>query len=377
MAAGGAVSGTPAVTVLMPVFNGGRFVGAAVESILGQTFTDFELLVIDDGSTDDSPAIIGEYAARDRRIRVVCRENRGLVATLNEGLGLARGAYLARMDCDDISFPERLRRQYDFMRAHPQHILCGSNSFIVNRRGRLVKKWDVPIQEPDDFRRFCCFSTPFVHSSAFLDLGRLRAGGFQYDARYSCAEDFALWGRIARRHACAVLDDHLVAWRDHRDGVCRSRRDRQMLDIADLVEKNIADEWPDVAVAGGVFLNLLRRDDESTADMDEAARLSNELIARLEHLPEKSREVARFALAVFLNRLVVEMAYTRGLDRARYFHKQLAYNGRLGLRSRCLMMFPRWFPDALVFRLEDIAEFLFREVPVLRGGGGGSRYQGL
>ncbi|MDD9805697.1 MAG: glycosyltransferase, partial [Gammaproteobacteria bacterium] len=319
MAADSAPPGAaPVITVLMPVFNGGRFIGEAIESILGQTFTDFELLVINDGSTDDSLAVIGEYAARDRRIRVVSRENRGLVATLNEGLGLARGAYLARMDCDDISFPARLRRQYDFMRAHPQYILCGSNSFIVNRSGRLVKKWGVPIQGPDDFRRFCCFSTPFVHSSAFLDLGRLRAEGFQYDARYSCAEDFALWGRISRRHACTVLDDYLVAWRDHREGVCRSRRDRQMLDIADLVEKNIADEWPDVAVANDVFLNLLR-DDESTAALDEAARLSNELIALLEHLPEKSREVVRLGLAVFLNRVVVEIAYIHGLDRARYF----------------------------------------------------------
>ena len=106
MAADSAPPGAaPAITVLMPVFNGGRFIGEAIESILGQTFTDFELLVINDGSTDDSLAVIGEYAARDRRIRVVSRENRGLVATLNEGLGLARGAYLARMDCDDISLP--------------------------------------------------------------------------------------------------------------------------------------------------------------------------------------------------------------------------------------------------------------------------------
>lgn len=372
MAANSAAPGAaPAVTVLMPVFNGGRFIGEAVESILGQTFTDFELLVIDDGSTDDSLSVIGEYAARDRRIRVVSRENRGLVATLNEGLGLARGAYLARMDCDDISFPERLRRQYDFMRARPDCILCGSNSFIVNHSGRLVKRWSVPIQGPDDFRRFCRFSTPFVHSSAFLNLARLRAGGFQYDAQYPCAEDFALWGRISRRHVCAVLDDYLVAWRDHRHGVCRSRRDRQMLDIADLVEKNIADEWPEVAFAGGVYLNLVRRDDESAADLDGAARLSNELIALLEHLPEKSREVVRLALAIFLNRMVVEVAYIHGLDRARYFHRQLAYDGRLGLRSWCLMMFPRWFPDSLVFRMENIAEFLFRKVTILRGVGGG------
>jgi len=139
MAADSAPPGAaPAITVLMPVFNGGRFIGEAIESILGQTFTDFELLVINDGSTDDSLAVIGEYAARDRRIRVVSRENRGLVATLNEGLGLARGAYLARMDCDDISLPARLRRQYDFMRAHPPFLLCCRPSFLVHPSGRLL-----------------------------------------------------------------------------------------------------------------------------------------------------------------------------------------------------------------------------------------------
>ncbi len=370
MAAVGASSGAaPEVTVLMPVFNGERFIGEAIQSILGQTFADFELLVINDGSTDGSLSVVEEYAAHDRRIRVVSRENRGLVATLNEGIDLARGAYLARMDCDDISFPMRLQRQRDFMHAHPECVLCGSSSLIINPDGRVIKKWNVPIPDWTSFYIFSCFSTPFVHSSAFLNLDLLRGGDFYYDRQYSCAEDFDLWRRLSAHHPCAVLDDFLVAWRDHRHGVCRSRRDEQMEQIARIVEKNIDSEWLDVSP--GVYFDLVRQGHEVTAGtLDKAVRMSNELIAVLERLPEKNRRAARLAFYIFLNRMVVQLAYAHGLDKARFFHGRLSHKGRLGLRSWCLMIFPRWFPDSLVFRLEAAAVFFYHRVLALRARAG-------
>lgn len=104
----------PAATVLMPLFNGKAYLSQAMESILGQTFGDFELLVIDDGSTDDGPNIVKGY--RDPRIRLLANDtNLGIAATLNRGIGLARGKYVARMDCDDISMPHRLEKQFAFM----------------------------------------------------------------------------------------------------------------------------------------------------------------------------------------------------------------------------------------------------------------------
>jgi len=115
----------PQLTVLMPVYNGGPFLRSAIESILNQDFSDFDFLIIDDGSTDGSHEIAASYA--DPRIRLESNgRNLGLIATLNRGLDLARGTYVARMDADDIAFPDRLSKQLTFMEAHPEIGLCGT-----------------------------------------------------------------------------------------------------------------------------------------------------------------------------------------------------------------------------------------------------------
>ena len=110
----------PAVSVLMPVFNAERYVGEAIESILCQSFADFEVVVIDDGSTDDSPNILAGLAARDSRLRVLRQGNSGVVAALNRGLKDCRAPLVARMDADDVAHPERLEQQLAFMKANPE-----------------------------------------------------------------------------------------------------------------------------------------------------------------------------------------------------------------------------------------------------------------
>src|SRR5262245_14197402 len=111
---------TPAISVLMPIYNAGRFLPAAVESVLAQTFADFELIAIDDGSRDGSSEVLAQLAARDPRIRVFAQENRGIVATLNRALELARAPLVARMDADDLSRPDRFAKQIAFLRQHPE-----------------------------------------------------------------------------------------------------------------------------------------------------------------------------------------------------------------------------------------------------------------
>lgn len=103
---------SPTVSVLMSVYNGGAYLPPCIDSILGQTFKDFEFIIIDDGSKDDSPAVLKEYADRDSRIRLVVRANKGLTKTLNEAYKLSRGKYLARMDCDDVAVPTRFARRW-------------------------------------------------------------------------------------------------------------------------------------------------------------------------------------------------------------------------------------------------------------------------
>ncbi len=351
----------PQVTVLMPVYNGERFLGAAVESILGQTFGDFELLVMDDGSSDASLAVVRGYAARDSRIRVVSRENRGLVATLNEGIDLARGAYLARMDCDDLSFPGRLQTQFDFMRAHPDHALCGSNAHVINAGGRVIKKWSVPVEDAQSFRVFSCFSAPFAHSSAFIALACLRAGNFRYSERYPRAEDLELWGRISRRHPCALLAEPLIAWRNHDDGVCTSFSDEQIDELAQIVENNVAAEW--LKLPDDAYVRLLARARPITRDdVIGAAEVSNRLSEAFEDLPPRARRAARFAFGVFLSIMVAGIAHRRGLAWAHDFGGRLSCRGALGLRPRLLLAMPRWLPDALAYRIEAAAVFVYRKV---------------
>ena len=122
----------------MSVYNGAKFLGEAIDSILAQTFTEFEFIIIDDASTDDSLKIINSY--KDARIIVVKNtKNHGLTKSLNIGIAKAKGKYVARMDADDISMPKRLEKQFDFMEEHPEFAFCGSKAISINEEGQEVK----------------------------------------------------------------------------------------------------------------------------------------------------------------------------------------------------------------------------------------------
>src|SRR5258708_31795371 len=150
----------------MPVFNGMRHVGAAVESILAQTYRDFELLVVDDGSSDRSLEIVRSY--RDARIRVLVNErNLGLAASLNRGLSESRCALIARQDADDLSLPNRLERQVAVMRQRPELALLGTQASAIDVDGRPLKAVDRPIDEVS-IRWYGLFDNPFVHTSVMF-----------------------------------------------------------------------------------------------------------------------------------------------------------------------------------------------------------------
>ena len=202
----------PAVTVLLPVRNGAAHLAAALESIFAQTFRDFELLVIDDGSTDATPEIL--RAVRDPRLRVVTHpQNLGLVPTLNEGLALARGALIARQDHDDRSHPERLRKQVDYLRAHPDCALVGTEAWQTNEAGRVAFRLLRP-RTAESIRWYLCFDNAFIHSSVLFrrSIVRDEFGGY---SRSLHSEDYALWSRVARAHPTANLTEPLLHFREH------------------------------------------------------------------------------------------------------------------------------------------------------------------
>lgn len=197
---------TPRVTVLMPVYNGAKFLSEAMESILVQSFTDFEFLIIDDASTDTSVALIETY--KDPRIRLIRNpENMGISATLNKGISLASAGLIARMDADDISYPERLQKQVDFFDAHADCVFVSTWARIVDQGGiaRHTERYNLRFYYYN--MTFSCWiyhPTVMYKKSAVVD-----AGGY----RSTYAEDYDLFWQMQRRYRLHHLEEVLLDYR--------------------------------------------------------------------------------------------------------------------------------------------------------------------
>lgn len=203
----------PAVTVLMPVYNGERYVGAAVESVLRQTWDDFEFVVIDDGSEDRTREVVGSFD--DARIRFVKNDvNVGLTKSLNRGLALSRGEFVARQDADDLSHPARLAEQVAFLREHTDVALVGTQARVVDERGRVLRRPGWRRATGDAAIRFqLMFDNAFIHSSVIFRRAVVRDEFGGYDEGFGTGQDFELWSRVAARHEVRNLARRLV---DHR-----------------------------------------------------------------------------------------------------------------------------------------------------------------
>lgn len=203
----------PAVSVLMPVFNAERYLAEATESILNQTFRDFEFIVINDGSTDAGPEMLEEYAARDPRVRLVSRENRGLVQTLNEGMDLARAPLIARMDADDVSLPERLEKQVAFMAEHPEVVACGTWAYWIDEDGDPISPGArfTTHEEIDGFHMKGQGGGLF-HPTVMLRTASLRdINGYRQEILH--AEDYDLFLRLAEVGRLACYPEILFHYR--------------------------------------------------------------------------------------------------------------------------------------------------------------------
>ena len=183
---------TPLISVALPVYNGEDYLAEAIDSILAQTFTNFELIIIDDGSTDNSLAILRRYQALDDRVVLVSRENRNLVNTLNEAIDLARGVWLARMDQDDIAFPYRFERQLEWL-AHTGADICGS--WVKFFGGGNHHTWRA-YESDEAIKMDMLFKSPFAHPSVMMRADLVR--NLRYDKSCEKAEDYDLWIRAAQ-----------------------------------------------------------------------------------------------------------------------------------------------------------------------------------
>jgi glycosyltransferase involved in cell wall biosynthesis len=204
------MSSTPAVTVLMPAYNAGRYIHEAVESVLAQTFTDFQFLIINDGSTDNTADILASFS--DPRIEIISRPNKGLIASLNEGLAAACAPFVARMDADDVCLPGRLQVQLDFMLAHPQHVLLGSDVVYTDREGRPIMRINAGGYADAELRGNFYTKCPFFHPSVMFRKELVLAVG-GYPAGALLFEDWLLWKAVMERGQAEVVPEVLVNMR--------------------------------------------------------------------------------------------------------------------------------------------------------------------
>jgi glycosyltransferase involved in cell wall biosynthesis len=212
----------PTVTVLLPAYNAAHWLEAALVSILQQTYVDFELLLMDDGSTDSTAAILRKY--KDPRLSIMrAASNRGLIATLNNGIQLAKGRYIARMDADDIAHPRRLQLQVSFLQRHWEVGICGTWYRTMDADNRTSVR---PPVTHDEISAQLFFRSPFGHPTVMIRRDVL-ADGLLYDVQSRHAEDFDLWVRARPKTRFANLPHFLLEYRTHSNQVSQEQRHLQ------------------------------------------------------------------------------------------------------------------------------------------------------
>lgn len=232
------------VSIVMSVLDGEAYLGEAIESMLHQTFTDFEFIIVDDGSRDRSAEIIQTYAKQDSRIRLIkLNENMGLASALNHGIKQAIGQYIARMDSDDISQPFRLQQQVDYLDAHPDVGVLGSRMQVVDKDKKPLFSFDVPLQHSMIVWNLF-FGRTFAHPSVMMRRDLLmQVGG--YDETISTAQDVDLWSRLIAQGQFANLSKQLVLYRTHEKATSIQKAQQQNAILHATLKRLLTRLWGD------------------------------------------------------------------------------------------------------------------------------------
>jgi glycosyltransferase involved in cell wall biosynthesis len=219
----------PEVSVVMSIYNGLPYMSEAIESILNQTFSEFEFIIVDDGSADGSLDVMKSY--RDDRITIVQQEHKGLIPSLNNAINKARTSLICRMDADDISLPHRLQVQYRWMLENPNVAVLGTGCRCVDSHGRLTSKKSTFSSNHEQVLKNVLKARKggsIIHPTVMMRRNSvIRAGG--YHDRFPVCEDLDLWLRLSKFSKIHVIPDVLLLYRIHKGGVCFSKRETQLL----------------------------------------------------------------------------------------------------------------------------------------------------
>lgn len=286
-------NGAPSVSVLMPVYNASKYLRDAIESILNQTFEDFEFIVINDGSTDSSEEIILSYS--DSRIKYYKNEtNIRLIATLNKGIELCNGKYIVRMDADDISLPMRIEKQFYFMESHPEVAICGSwfESFGKNSGiGRYSANHS-------DIMFKMLYQCHLCHPSLILRKSSFEQMDYLFDPNFAHAEDYDLFVRIGQRFRIANIQEVLVKYRHHEGSVSSKYSEIQQKN-SNIIRRrqfdNLGCEITEKLLADFIRLNY--------HDYFSIESTAKEIRTLLENMISGNKETAYFDQSFFLKKV--------------------------------------------------------------------------
>lgn len=206
----------PLVSIVMGAYNAEEFISQAIESILNQTYTNIEFIIIDDCSSDSTSSILSGYAEKDKRIKIISNsENKGLGYSLSLGMEIAKGEFIARMDADDISLPSRLETQVDYLLEHPEVGCVGTSAKRfgdINKTGRLFNTIHSP-ESHSEIMAWLLLGTPMFHPSVMFNAGIIRKLGINYDKDFRRAQDYELWTRLVFQTRMHNIDKALHCYR--------------------------------------------------------------------------------------------------------------------------------------------------------------------
>lgn len=215
---------TPLISVIVPTHNRADLLPEALRSVLAQTFTDWELIVMDDASTDDTESVVAEFAQRDGRIRYVRNEkNLGIARNRNEGLAQARGRLIAMLDSDDVWLDHwKLEKQADFLATNPGHVIVGTYACVMDENGKNCGSFEFETSDAA-IRAHMLRRNQFVQSSLlYRKVAAMQVGG--YDSSYTVADDYDLWLKMGAEGKLAVIPEYMTGYREHSGGITKTKR---------------------------------------------------------------------------------------------------------------------------------------------------------
>lgn len=297
----------PDVSVLMSVFNGERYLRQAVDSILNQTFTNFEFIIVDDGSADSTWDNLSEYASHDRRIVLIRNEkNIGLTKSLNKGMRIAQGKYIARQDADDISLADRLERQAEFLDNHTDVVIVGSDCYTMDENGNHTGTYLYP-KSDTEIRWLMLFQCNFAHPSVMLRADVLAQNGLRYDNKAVHAQDYELWSRLLSYGKGRNLSPPLVKLRIHADRISQTKASQQKALANSIAQSNVElfgfhISKADVTIIRNFTKRLLPR--SLTRRNMELCRVLLQILRTFENLPQVDPVIARRIRRRWVSRLM-------------------------------------------------------------------------